>query len=386
MRIASAVSVVVFWAPHILVVTYGDEISQGSQLACVNQKDDSETRLKYRWSYWSNRMWRNLASSLVHDRAFSLSRSKPSISPGNRVIRTGSSGNIELHVYSSGDDTNSEAIAVYELLTPIELELGGKAQHVNDYAYSPVVTVETQPINVANDASSRDLEENTMLHHSWWQWWIPWKTLRDRSAKFNFFKYKMNEKAFAGGSHGEIWRGRRKCLSEQSSREDTPCSDDLLIFKRLKVENGFRTLEAGLREVYFGQLLERIPHEPREVFTRCIDHFFGEDGELWIVFDDSGISLRSLLYTAIDAGGFVVLQQSYLWTLMRMSLHSKQTESSCNSTVDEHSLATLRGTQIDEVRKIGDRTWKRLMKALLHQVRNVRVNVRSQASFSCFHC
>jgi hypothetical protein len=381
MKVASAVSLVAFWVPNFVVIySYGDESVQVTPLACVNRNDDTQSWLKHRWSRWSSRMRRNLASSFFQGHVYSLSRPKPSVFPGNRVVRTGSYGNVNLHVYS-GHDASSEAIAVYELLAPIDLGCGDKAQHLNDYAYSPVVAVETQPINVANDASSRDLEEKTLSYHSWWQWWIPWKTLRERSAKFNSFKYKMNNDAFAGGSHGEIWRGRRKCLTKQSIRQGTPCSDDVLIFKRLKVENGFRTLEAGLREVYFGQLLEKISNEPREVFTRYIDHFFGDNGELWIVFEDSGISLRSLLYTAVDAGGFVVLQQSYLWTLMRMSLHSTQTESSCTSTADDHSVATLRGTQIDEVRKIEDKAWKQLMKAFLRQVRIVMFIAGSQVPF-----
>lgn len=369
MRIASAVSLVI-WVPHF-VVTYGDESSQASELACVNRNDETQTWLKYPLSAWSNRIWRNLAAGLFQDRAYTLSRYKPSVFPGNRVVRTGSNGNVELHVYN-GDQTDSEAIAVYELLGPIDLELGGKIQHVNDYAYSPVAAVETQPVTNVADDSSRDLEEKTSSYHSWWQWWIPWKTLRDKSARFNSFKYKMNDEAFAGGSHGEIWRGRRKCPKRQVSR-DVECSDVPLIFKRLKVENGFRTLEAGLREVYFGQLLEKVPDVPREVFTRYIDHFFGEEGELWIVFEDSGLSLRSLLYTAIDAGGFIVLQQSYLWTLMRMSLHSTKAENNLNSTVDDHSVVTVQRTQGEEIRKIEDRAWKRLMKDFLRQVRRVKL-------------
>lgn len=377
MKIASTVTIVVFCVPNF-VLTYGEESSQVSQLACVSRNDEAQAWLIYRWSRWSNRMWRNLASRLFRGHAYILSRSKPSVFPGNRVVRTGSNGNFDLYVYND-HDKNYEAIAVYELLTPIELELGGKVQHLNDYAYSPVVAVETQPINGADDVASRDLEEKTLSYRSWWQWWIPWKTLRDRSEKFNSFKYKMNEKAFAGGSHGEIWRGRRKCFRKRASHEDTPCSEDLLIFKRLKVENGFRTLEAGLREVYFGQLLEKIPSEPREVFTRYVDHFFGEDGELWIVFEDSGNSLRSLLYTAVDAGGFIVLQQSYLWTLMRMGLQSTEMECSCDSTGDDHSVATLRGTQIDEIRKNDDRAWKQLMKSFLRQVRIVLFVVSSQS-------
>ena len=108
----------------------------------------------------------------------------------------------------------------------------------------------------------------------------------------------MNEEAFAGGSHGEIWRGRRKCfdnnMNDCNSREP-------LIFKRLKVESGgYRVLEAGLREVYFGNLLRGLLSDDgseRPRFTSYVEHFFGENGELWIVFKDAGSSLRSFLYS-----------------------------------------------------------------------------------------
>ena len=369
MRIAAAVSIVV-WAPHV-VRTCGDDSLPVSQLACVDRNDEPKSWLERRRFVWPSLFWRNLGSWLFQDRAYSVSNRNPSGSSGNFVVRAGSNGIVELHVYR-GDETCSEKIASYELLTQLDLELGEKVQHVNDYAYSPVLAAETQStINIQDDVSSQDMEENISLHHGWWQWWIPWKTLRDKSAKHNSFKYKMNDKAFAGGSHGEIWRGRRKCLKEPSNRGVVPCSEVPLIFKRLKVEHGFRTLEAGLREVHFGNVLDQFPHEHRDLFTRYIDHFFGNDGELWIVFEDSGLSLRSLLYTAVDAGGFIVFQQSYLWTLIRMSLYSTQGENRCNSNVDDHSVATFQGTQIDNSRKIEDSTWKQLMKKFLRQVRNL---------------
>ena len=109
--------------------------------------------------------------------------------------------------------------------------------------------------------------------------------------------------AFAGGSHGEIWRARRRCPSQT-----TDCDDKKeYIVKRLKIELGYPVLEAGLREVYFGELLGREA-EASNLMTTYVDHFFreGKKGqiELWIVFENAGISLRSYLYTSVvDADG-----------------------------------------------------------------------------------
>jgi serine/threonine protein kinase len=60
------------------------------------------------------------------------------------------------------------------------------------------------------------------------------------------------------------------------------------------------------------------------LFTKYVNHFFREvrgegenDLELWIVFEDSGPSLRSYLYSPMSAGDFVVYQHSYFWTRLR---------------------------------------------------------------------
>lgn len=112
---------------------------------------------------------------------------------------------------------------------------------------------------------------------------------------------EQGDQAFAGGSHGEIWRARRRCPKGN-------CDDKKeYIVKRLKIELGYPVLEAGLREVYFGELLAREV-EASTLVTTYVDHFFreGKKGqiELWIVFENAGPSLRSYLYTSIvDADG-----------------------------------------------------------------------------------
>ena len=128
---------------------------------------------------------------------------------------------------------------------------------------------------------------------------------------------EAGKNAFAGGSHGEIWRARRRCpisTTDQQARgtqqkqdgnnSTSPCDDGKdLIVKRLKIENGYSILEAGLREVYFGELLAREV-ECSSLFTTYVDHFFrqGKLGqlELWIVFENAGPSLRSYLYVSIQ--------------------------------------------------------------------------------------
>ncbi len=245
------------------------------------------------------------------------------------------------------DDDDDAHDFCYELSEPLHLELGGRLfKHVEDYAYRPVVVTSSSssvPLfhneetklppqrrpdadDIDNDDDADSLEESPALpRRGWWQWWIPWQVLRDQS--FSTFhhssSYRMNDKAFAGGSHGEIWRGRRICAALPVLGRN--CTEETLIFKRLKVEKGFRALEAGLREIHFGSLLRQLPSESSELFTHYVEHFFGNNGELWIVFKDHGLSLRSFLYTSVDAGGFVVFQQSWLWTLMRISIHSKRT-------------------------------------------------------------
>lgn len=132
---------------------------------------------------------------------------------------------------------------------------------------------------------------------------------------------EAGKQAFAGGSHGEIWRAKRRCPYKM---DDCDNEKDYIV-KRLKIELGYYVLEAGLREVYFGELLAREA-ESSNLVTSYVDHFFreGKSGklELWIVFENAGPSLRSYLYTpVIDAnGGFTVLQHSSFWRRLRKSI------------------------------------------------------------------
>jgi Protein kinase domain len=256
----------------------------------------------------------------------------------------------------------------YELMEILHLELGGRAVHVNDYAYTPVLSDRTtDPLllghesregdddvveedeeterslgrdqeRLSDEGTAHDLEESSHPAHAWWQWWIPKQKYKDtdRDGDDPFRSYRMNRGAFAGGSHGQVWRGRRRCDEARRTREratqgsamdDIQCNKPLIL-KRLKVDTGYRILEAGLREVHFGRWLAQQVEERASLFTRYVDHFFREDRDggqaldLWIVFADAGPSLRSYLYTGIIVGDLVLYQQSALWTQMRLSVAS----------------------------------------------------------------
>ena len=171
----------------------------------------------------------------------------------------------------------------------------------------------------------------------------------------------MSDTAFAGGSHGEVWRGRRLCREDSSGGwgmgtgatgklfGDPSCRlGQTLIFKRLKVEQGYRLLEAGLREVYLGKLLAEDPTADG-MFTTYVNHFFREvpkkstvsdpwtegenDLELWIVFEDAGPSIRSYLYSPVSTGSFLVYQHSDFWTKLRQNAAAQASSNNSNTTV-----------------------------------------------------
>lgn len=103
-------------------------------------------------------------------------------------------------------------------------------------------------------------------------------------------------------------------------------------------------LEAGLREVYFGELLGREA-ESSNMFTTYVDHFFREGAqnqvELWIVFENAGPSLRSFLYTQVDSGdlGFMVFQHSAFWRRLRRGISGGRRRNEDESLVSAASIS-----------------------------------------------
>ena len=274
------------------------------------------------------------------------------------------------------------AIDTYQLLEPLHLELGLSAQHAIDFAYTPVKLVGAPQRQYRHDYHSPAALVDRRAHYtgptptftqqpSWWNWWFP------LGIKNSFWKdeeehYKMSDSAFAGGSHGEVWRGRRLCRDDPNSHgrriqqtndpfEQVCRESRSLIFKRLKIEHGYRLLEAGLREVYLGKLLAE-EQGATGLFTTYINHFFREvpkrstthdpwtegenDLELWIVFQDAGSSLRSFLYSQVDQGEFTVSQHSLFWTRLRQNAAAQTTT---QKDKDSSSLSMIMSDEDDDI-------------------------------------
>lgn len=315
---------------------------------------------------------------------------------------------ILLDVYqNTGDLSNSECglqqSTKYELLEPVELELGMTDRHAVDFAYMPVMSSDVYPTSYFSDddmnpddnitietdnSTTQDYEDTSLVEEvspnvdQWWQWWIPSRWWKNKIKKDSFSSnYRLNNDAFAGGSHGEVWRGRRKCNIYEQQKQSDSCNEQL-IFKRLRVEAGYHTLEAGLREVYFGSLLQGTSIATtigaRSLFTNYVEHFFGQGGELWIVFKDAGPSLRSYMYTAKKADDFVIFQHSWFWTLLRMSVAKKHRVKSnktgsevvavLNASVNSTSTNSKSHQQEKEQMDIASVVGRELMRSVLRQI------------------
>jgi serine/threonine protein kinase len=231
----------------------------------------------------------------------------------------------------------------YTLHEPLDFELGAPCKYATDYAYTPVTL---QSVGAAQESKTtkEDAQQQGVLiqenlqQQQWWQWWLPRSSSTDDHYYYYPFnnnkkKYTINKRAFAGGSHGQVWKGVDQ-------------TNQALIFKRLHLERGLDILEAGLREVHFGQWLAQVDARG-SLFTTYVDHFFRESSgsaaaatvELWIVFKDAGTSLRGLLYEAVGVGDFVVFQPSALWVEIRMSVSALQESTSLEQVpaADHHT-------------------------------------------------
>lgn len=330
---------------------------------------------------------------------------------------------------SASQSTEFVMEQAYFLEEPLQLDLGTVPKHYLDFAYTPaVVTRETNqdflegrdeevvPMQDDEDptckvvvTSSNKAEDQMFASSSkWWWWWFPlasnwWKT--HGAGERDFDKGKT---AFAGGSHGEVWKGRRICTkaaafvprhrpshrggrsNRESPRPSTGDCDDTqpLVLKRLRVARGYRFLEAGLREVYFANLIqEQMAAFQKEQYTVYVDHFYREvprafgrmqtkDLELWIVFEDAGPSIRSYMYTATASASFVMYQHSKLWTQLR-TVVDERTEQGCedvsfgssvllssNATNSEEGSERKSKEQSLKVSHVG----REVMRSVLHQI------------------
>ena len=232
---------------------------------------------------------------------------------------------------SSGIDFNE-----YQLLEQTHGDLGVSDIYSLDFAYRPVAPLAPLPFRSTPTSWTNEYSKG-------------------------FAYEKLGERAFAGGSHGEVWKARRRCnlivnvnveginqdtekSSDTSSDRNTKMCDDSLplIMKRLKVNQGLYLMEAGLREIYFGEILSRSDGS-ESLFTTLVDHFYRRPTgtlnsavELWIVFENAGPSLRSYIYTPVNMGDFVIFQHSDLWRNLRLGIEP-------NTSKDLFSVAIVSG-------------------------------------------
>ncbi len=259
------------------------------------------------------------------------------------------------HIQQQQYNKELSVVQYYELTERVYDELGLLDEHIIDFAYQPVIPKKPQlqwAVEEEEDAKQKKkkkkkknstttsssviippLDSSKITPDSFLL--LPYDNNDNNNEKKNYY-YERVGKAFAGGSHGEIWKARRRCdlltrHSKQQYQHQPPCDDQQeLIMKRLKVEEDSAIMEAGLREVYFGQLLmPKAAKTTSTLFTTYVDHFFkktsrnAELTELWIVFVDAGMSMRSFLYTPIMSdNGFVVYQNSDFWRKLRVSVAS----------------------------------------------------------------
>jgi hypothetical protein len=296
-------------------------------------------------------------------------------------------GSACLTVLGQQYDHNKE-IVQYTLLQQ-ELHLGNIDVHKRDFAYHPVVArLETrfkdeekavEAFGTRYSQSSRtdkrdetdeDNEHDRQVSFRWWSWVVHLSQMlqsghmfhntvdkkgdiynKQHSSYQSSIYEEVGKSAFAGGSHGEVWRARRRCPSVTTDNENegnstrttsfsSSCDDGKdLIVKRLKIELGYSILEAGLREVYFGELLAREVESPN-LFTTYVDHFFREGRrgqvELWIVFENAGPSLRSYMYEATMADEFVIFQHSAFWRRLRMGISGSRSQSRADKMTDDN--------------------------------------------------
>ncbi|CCI11233.1 unnamed protein product [Albugo candida] len=184
--------------------------------------------------------------------------------------------------------------------------------------------------------------------------------------------YRLRKK-FDAGSHGEIWR----------ATNTTHGVEHTFILKRLFLEAGEGMVRMGLREAYYGNLLRGEPY-----IARFVEHFFRfppsgvskndatsnsnadtfdikiyssrleneekpflQSKELWLVFQDEGISLRHYIYSKIPTTSSVMYESSPLWKRLRQDAEGE-------AVLKEIMLQLLKGIAILHARGITHRDLK----------------------------
>lgn len=144
------------------------------------------------------------------------------------------------------------------------------------------------------------------------------------------------------GSHGEVWRARR-IAADGSIDESTS-----YVLKRMRVSEHPEILHCALREasvkqaacpeldwsfahsycctpqVFFGEKFQN-----RQRIARYVDSFY-QDGDMWLVFVDEGISLQQFLYVmrSVTSGDSAeqtpFLEPSLFWLRLRTTEQGKE--------------------------------------------------------------
>jgi serine/threonine protein kinase len=120
--------------------------------------------------------------------------------------------------------------------------------------------------------------------------------------------FHLNEKIFFGG-HGEIWLAHKVLKNGEIDLTQT------FVLKRMNLRNRPDILRCALREIYFGEMLQR-DDDPRT--THLIAHFLHQD-DYWLAFEDEGVSLQQLLYAVSFTPTATLLEPSAIWRSLRSS-------------------------------------------------------------------
>lgn len=105
------------------------------------------------------------------------------------------------------------------------------------------------------------------------------------------------------GANGEVWRG-------VTAGDAKPIR---VVLKRIFSKKNPKSLASSMREVYYGEMIG----SKHSNLSRFISHFV-ENGELWLVFRDEGISLYQAIFEPVLAGRSMIMTQSLFWRELRL--------------------------------------------------------------------